>query len=64
LLDASARGAAVLLVSDDLDEIVGLSDRIAVMHAGRLTPARAAGDWTRADLGLAMTGSLAAARAA
>ena len=64
LLDASARGAAVLLVSDDLDEIVGLSDRIAVMHAGRLTPARAAGEWTRADLALAMTGSLAAARAA
>ena len=64
LLDASARGAAVLLVSDDLDEIVALSDRVAVMHAGRLTPARPASEWTRADLGLAMTGSLPAARAA
>lgn len=64
LLDASARGAAVLLVSDDLDEIVALSDRVAVMHAGRLTPARPGSEWTRADLGLAMTGSLPAARAA
>ena len=41
LLDACARGAAVLLVSEDLDEILALADRIAVMHAGRLTPARA-----------------------
>ncbi len=64
LLDASARGAAVLLVSDDLDEIVALCDRIAVMHAGRLTPARPASEWTRADLGLAMTGSVPATRAA
>ncbi|MEO8752773.1 MAG: ABC transporter ATP-binding protein, partial [Casimicrobiaceae bacterium] len=41
LLDACARGAAVLLVSDDLDEIFALANRIAVMHAGRLTAARA-----------------------
>ena len=37
LLDACARGAAVLLISEDLDEILALADRIAVMHAGRLT---------------------------
>ena len=29
LLDACARGAAVLLISDDLDEILALADRIA-----------------------------------
>jgi simple sugar transport system ATP-binding protein len=57
LLDASARGAAVMLISDDLDEILALADRIAVMHAGRLTGARAAAQWTRAQIGLAMAGA-------
>ena len=57
LLDAAARGAAVLLVSDDLDEIFTLADRIAVMHAGRLTPARRAADWSRGEIGLAMAGA-------
>ena len=64
LLDASARGAAVLLISDDLDEILAIADRIAVIHAGRLTDARPAARWTRADIGLAMTGSAGEARAA
>jgi general nucleoside transport system ATP-binding protein len=58
LLDACARGAAVLLISEDLDEIVALADRIAVMHAGRLTDAKPAGAWTRAQIGLAMAGSM------
>ena len=42
---ASARGAAVLLVSEDLDELLELSDRIAVMSEGRIvfeTPAAGA----------------------
>jgi general nucleoside transport system ATP-binding protein len=64
LLDASARGAAVLLISDDLDEIVAIADRIAVIHAGRLTDARPAAAWTRAEIGLAMTGSAGQAHAA
>ena len=34
------RGAGVLLISEDLDEILALADRIAVMHRGRLSPAR------------------------
>ncbi|MCS6780005.1 MAG: ABC transporter ATP-binding protein [Geminicoccaceae bacterium] len=36
LLEARERGAAVLLISEDLDELLGLSDRIAVVHRGRL----------------------------
>jgi ABC-type uncharacterized transport system ATPase subunit len=63
LLDAAARGAAVLLISEDLDEITLLADRIAVIHAGRLTEARAASAWTRGAIGLAMAGSHAHAAA-
>ena len=56
LLQACDQGAALLLISEDLDEILALADRIAVMHRGRLTPARPAADWTLASIGLAMAG--------
>ena len=45
------------------DEILGIADRIAVIHAGRLTDARPAAAWTRAQIGLAMTGTTAEAEA-
>lgn len=59
LLAARDQGAAVLLISDDLDEVMTLGDRIAVMHAGRLTPARATEAWSRDTIGLAMAGAAA-----
>ena len=61
LLAARDAGAAVLLISDDLDEVMALGDRIAVMHAGELTPALSSAAWTRDRLGLAMAGSVAKA---
>src|SRR5262249_36659368 len=36
LLDERARGTAVLLISEDLDEILALSDRIVVMYEGQI----------------------------
>ena len=52
LLDARRRGAAILLISEDLDELLRLSDRIAVMHRGRLSPALPAESLTIRELGL------------
>ena len=39
LLDAADRGVGVLLISEDLDEILALADRVLVMYEGRLTEA-------------------------
>ena len=39
LLDAAGRGVGVLLISEDLDEILALADRVLVMYEGRLTEA-------------------------
>ena len=64
LLDAAAAGSAVLVISEDLDEVFALADRIAVMHHGRLTAARPAADWTLQAIGLAMASTQAADHAA
>jgi general nucleoside transport system ATP-binding protein len=60
LLDLAGRGAAVLVVSQDLDELAEIADRIAVMFRGRLSEAIDAGAATRERLGLLMGGSEAA----
>ncbi|HET7862793.1 MAG TPA: ABC transporter ATP-binding protein [Burkholderiaceae bacterium] len=49
-------GAAVLLVSADLDELLELSDRIAVMFQGRIVAHFAAGTVNAQELGLCMIG--------
>lgn len=56
LIAARDAGAAVLVISDDLDEVMTLGDRIAVMHHGHLTQALPAEAWTRESIGLAMAG--------
>lgn len=57
LIAARDAGAAVLVISDDLDEVIALGDRIAVMHSGKLTMALPPADWTRESIGLAMAGA-------
>ncbi len=49
-------GCAVLLVSAELDEIMALSDRIAVMYRGRIMDTLPAEQATREQLGLLMAG--------
>ena len=63
LLDLSARGAAVLVISQDLDELVEIADRIAVMFHGTLSEPLDAAEATRERLGLLMGGSRAEAPA-
>jgi simple sugar transport system ATP-binding protein len=49
-------GTAVLLVSAELDEIMALSDRIAVMFKGKILAILPAAEATREGLGLLMAG--------
>jgi simple sugar transport system ATP-binding protein len=51
------RGVAVLLVSAELDEIMSLSDRIAVMYRGEIVATVDAKEVTREQLGLWMAGA-------
>jgi ABC-type uncharacterized transport system ATPase subunit len=57
LLDLSGRGSAVLVISQDLDELAEIADRIAVMFHGRLSEPLDAASATREKLGLLMGGS-------
>ncbi len=59
LLDLSSRGTAVLVISQDLDELAEISDRIAVMFHGHLSEPLVAANATREKLGLLMGGSSA-----
>ena len=56
LVAARNRGAAVLLVSEDLDELLHVADRIVVMSGGRLVHACAAAGADRHDIGRHMGG--------
>ncbi len=49
-------GAGVLIVSEDLEELMGLSDRVAVLYHGQLLGPFPVADVTRERLGLLMTG--------
>lgn len=56
ILEARNKGAAVLLVSTELDEILELSDRIVVMYGGEIMGCLDAADATREEVGLMMAG--------
>ena len=61
LRDAASRGVAVLLISEDLDEILALADRVAVLFEGRIAGELEGSIATPEALGLLMAGGSAAA---
>jgi len=56
LLKEREQGNAVLLISSDLDELLALSDRIAVMYAGRIVGEMSASGTSPLEIGNLMTG--------
>jgi simple sugar transport system ATP-binding protein len=56
LLEQRENGVAILLISEDLDEILELSDQIAVMCEGRIVGIVKRGEATPEELGLLMAG--------
>lgn len=58
LLAHRDRGAGILLVSSDLDELLELSDRIAVMFRGKFTGVVEPGAVSTEELGLMMSGGI------
>jgi simple sugar transport system ATP-binding protein len=56
LLAARKQGAALVVISEDLDELFLLADRIQVMHEGRLSPPVRTEDTDRTRIGLLMSG--------
>jgi general nucleoside transport system ATP-binding protein len=56
LLEARGAGAGIVLISEDLDELLTVSDRIAVLYRGHLSPTMATEDVTIRRLGLMMAG--------
>jgi simple sugar transport system ATP-binding protein len=56
LVERASRGVGVLLISEDLDEILDLSDRIAVLYEGRVVGVVERPDADVTDLGVLMGG--------
>ncbi|MDO5550993.1 MAG: heme ABC transporter ATP-binding protein, partial [Lachnospiraceae bacterium] len=57
LVKEKARGAGVLLISEDLDEIFQLSDRVAVMYEGTFMGILPIRQVTLEKIGMAMAGA-------
>jgi len=56
IIEKRDQGTAILLVSTELDEIMGLSDRIAVMYRGKIVDVMPAQAVTKEQVGLLMAG--------
>lgn len=56
IIDLRNRGCAVLVISEELDELFEICDRIAVIAKGRLSPARPVAETSVEDIGVWMSG--------
>ena len=57
LLDLAESGTAVIVISQDLDELMEISDRFAALNEGRLSPPRPARGLSLEEIGLMMGGA-------
>jgi simple sugar transport system ATP-binding protein len=57
ILDRAAGGAAVVVISQDLDELLEVADSFAALNGGRLTPPRPVKGLTIDEIGLMMGGA-------
>ncbi len=64
LVDLSRSGAAVVIISQDLDELFEICDQISVIHDGKLSEPLAARNTTREEVGLIMAGTMPEAASA
>jgi ABC-type uncharacterized transport system ATPase subunit len=62
IIEKRDEGVAVLIVSPELDEVLALADRIAVMYRGKVIAVVPAAEATREGIGLLMAGSRSGAR--
>ena len=58
MLELAAAGSAVIMISQDLEEIFAISHRVAVLHEGTLSDPMVTADVTAETVGLLMGGSL------
>jgi simple sugar transport system ATP-binding protein len=56
LREAASRGVGILLISEDLDEILALADRVAVIYEGSIVGELDAGETDHEEIGLLMAG--------
>ncbi|MFH0751237.1 MAG: heme ABC transporter ATP-binding protein, partial [Chloroflexota bacterium] len=56
ILEQREAGSATILISEDLDEVLALSDRVAVIYEGRIVGLLDAAEADVAEIGLLMTG--------
>jgi simple sugar transport system ATP-binding protein len=64
IIEKRDEGCGVLLISTELDEIMGLADRIAVMYRGKIIDVLPAQEATKEGVGLLMAGVKSAAAGA
>ncbi|MDH3663689.1 MAG: ABC transporter ATP-binding protein [Alphaproteobacteria bacterium] len=57
LFDLASDGAAVLVISQDLDELLAISDRLAVLHLGELSASYPTSEVSAEQIGLLMGGA-------
>jgi len=57
LIDLRDNGVAVLVVSEELDELMEICDRLAVIAQGRLSPAKPIHDTSAEEIGMLMAGT-------